>query len=279
MGTSVNGSGPILAEDENIRNFLQKYPENVDVHVVIMGRSGVGKSEFINEVLREEYGHNLKPEQLMKVEHTLRRCTTEVRTAGLRKTSEGRRIVLVDTPGLDGVINGNEDQAPPIETVANWLRDIHTANLLLAGIIWLFDISQNALCLEDYECLRTLQELCGADSLSRILIATTKWEKERGEQTEKIMSLEKFLEPITKAGAKFVQGKCPARDIIAKSLAGHNSGAVLQIQDEMGVKRKPFSKTIVGASYLRTHKPASSDRASGAYAWFRRLFTMGRFGK
>ncbi|PPQ91798.1 hypothetical protein CVT25_000443 [Psilocybe cyanescens] len=150
------------ATNRQFEKEMEVFPENVDILIPyvnyalisvysilfmmkpsVMGRSGAGKStvcinqsarytglvirlpyQFINRVLKGGYGQNLKPEQLMKTEVTLKRCTTVIGEAALKADSKGRRIILVDTPGFDGDDNDFDANHNPVSTVANWLKDV-----------------------------------------------------------------------------------------------------------------------------------------------------------
>ncbi|PPQ91797.1 hypothetical protein CVT25_000441 [Psilocybe cyanescens] len=220
----------------------------------VMGRSGAGKSTFINRVLEGEYGQNLKPEQFMKTEVTLKRCTTVVSEAALKADSKERRIILVDTPGFDGDDNDFDANHNPVSMVANWLKDIYSRpkESVLVGIIYLHDISHDSL-VDDGPSLQILRAICGAQNFDRIVIGTTKWDKEtaNGTQHVKANELESFFQIVK--GAKFGRNESTAKDIVVQALAGFSSSANLQIQLEMVQGQKVFSETAAGV-YYNTHQ-------------------------
>ncbi|KAG6847835.1 hypothetical protein H0H93_005621, partial [Arthromyces matolae] len=85
-----------------------------------------------------------------------------------------RRIVLLDTPGLDSVI------APDgviFQRIAAWVNNSYGGKVKLAGIIWVHDINleQEFSVQMIQKNLDQLERLCGNSATKNVLFVTTKW--------------------------------------------------------------------------------------------------------
>ncbi|KAH6918111.1 P-loop containing nucleoside triphosphate hydrolase protein [Coprinopsis sp. MPI-PUGE-AT-0042] len=146
---------------------LIKGGRETDFIVVIMGPTGVGKSTFMNHVAGRT---------VTTVGHALASCTQEIeyytidnaKAAGF-DLAEGRRLVLVDTPGFNHTY---VDDSEILRRIAVWLASSYDVGMQLGGVIYLYDISaMRSVPLN----LKTFEELCGSKAFDKIVIGTTKW--------------------------------------------------------------------------------------------------------
>lgn len=106
-------------------------PQDNDFIILVMGMSGAGKSEFINYIAGEarvtQVGDDYKP------------CTTKVLPLVIKPSlGNGRRLVLVDTPGYgDNVGNDAKIQ----NCIISGLKKLCKNEPNHAGIIYIHDIS------------------------------------------------------------------------------------------------------------------------------------------
>ena len=142
----------------------------------------------------------------------------------IRKSEEfildGRRVVLLDTPGFDYIdttdlevmasLTGflNKSYVNTCICVCSWvlLTTIfrYPAGTQLAGIIYVHDICDHRYRGFSARSLRTLRELCGTETLMGVTIATNMWGRitpELGEAREQELK-ENFLKAAIEQGAQ-----------------------------------------------------------------------------
>lgn len=142
----------------------------------------------------------------------------------IRKSEEfildGRRVVLLDTPGFDYIdttdlevmasLTGflNKSYVNTCIYVCSWvpLTTIfrYPAGTQLAGIIYVHDICDHRYRGFSARSLRTLRELCGTETLMGVTIATNMWGRitpELGEAREQELK-ENFLKAAIEQGAQ-----------------------------------------------------------------------------
>ncbi|KAG6917334.1 hypothetical protein DXG01_002905 [Tephrocybe rancida] len=139
-------------------------PMDTDIVIPIMGPTGAGKSTFINTVMGEEVstvGHDLKS-QTAQLQHFVLRHPKD-------KT---RRIIIVDTPGFDDTYVADSEI---LRRIAVWLARSYSANMKLAGVIYLHEISQTRMLGTARKNLDMFNKLIGEDATKSIVLATTKW--------------------------------------------------------------------------------------------------------
>lgn len=136
-----------------------------DVIIAVMGLTGVGKSTFIQHLSDSE----------IVVGHTLDPCTIHVAPHAFF-LNDGRRAFLVDTPGFD---DGKRTEAEILEEVSNFFAATYKMKITLAGVIYLHRISDNRMSGAMLKNLRMLKKLCGANCYSKIVLATTMWDRMR----------------------------------------------------------------------------------------------------
>jgi hypothetical protein len=88
-------------------------------------------------------------------------------------THQGKVIHLFDTPGFD--FSGRSD-SDVLRGLAYYLTTSYKKGFRLTGIIYLHPITSPRLSGSAYKNLRTFRKLCGRDSMSSVILATTMWD-------------------------------------------------------------------------------------------------------
>jgi flagellar biosynthesis GTPase FlhF len=86
---------------------------------------------------------------------------------------QGKRVVLVDTPGFD---DQNRTDAEVLSTVAAFMKSSYEQNVLLSGIIYLHRITDVRMSGSGFRNLNMFKEICGDNFYSNVALATTMWE-------------------------------------------------------------------------------------------------------
>ncbi|KAH6918127.1 hypothetical protein BKA70DRAFT_1088540 [Coprinopsis sp. MPI-PUGE-AT-0042] len=136
----------------------------------IMGLAGVGKSTFMNHVAGST---------VARVGHALASCTNGIQCHTIENAkaagfdlAEGRRLVLVDTPGFDHTyINDSEI----LHMIAVWLASSYDSGMKLGGVMYLRDISAKRLTTPFRLNIKMFEKLCGSKAFDKIVLGTTKW--------------------------------------------------------------------------------------------------------
>jgi len=82
-------------------------------------------------------------------------------------------VMLVDTPGFSDT---NFSDTEILRRIAAWMKDTYDG-FLLSGIIYLHRIIDLRMEGPSLKNLRMMKKLCGANSLSNVVLATTMWER------------------------------------------------------------------------------------------------------
>jgi len=83
-----------------------------------------------------------------------------------------RRIVVLDTPGFDDT---EVDDREILRRIAVWLARSYDANMKLAGVIYLHEITQPRMLGTTRKNLDMFTKLCGQDAIKNVILVTTKW--------------------------------------------------------------------------------------------------------
>ncbi|GLB39699.1 putative 50S ribosome-binding GTPase [Lyophyllum shimeji] len=158
-------------------------PQANDIVIPIMGITGSGKTTFIN---------TLVPDARLAVGGDIDACTEEVQAAVVAHPQDpAYRIVFVDTPGLDSTTAPDENL---LHRIADWLNNSYKKDSRLAGIVYLFEITQPRvrapLVLKN---LAYFDKLCGSTATKNVILASTKWP---GSPTNKELTREEDLTNI-----------------------------------------------------------------------------------
>ncbi|RXW13061.1 hypothetical protein EST38_g12793 [Candolleomyces aberdarensis] len=149
----------------------------------IMGATGAGKSSFINSVLR-----HLGSNRRVQVGEELVSCTSQLESVIVDgqidhwRPVKGYRIVLVDTPGLDDTYIGD---FAILQRIARWLEESCRERMVLGGVVYLHDISQNRFTGAARRNLEIFNHLCGDSALDNVVLVTSKWGRAPGREIEK----------------------------------------------------------------------------------------------
>ena len=127
----------------------------------------------------------------MPVGHGLISCTAKTQHFMIHHPNNpGRRIVLVDTPGLDQTYVDDEVIFTDIAVwlAQSWVCSPDTCHgysslgryrkgMKIAGIIYLHEICERRLSGASRKNLRQFHEFCGDDVLKNVILVTTKWDE------------------------------------------------------------------------------------------------------
>ncbi|TFK19508.1 hypothetical protein FA15DRAFT_674347, partial [Coprinopsis marcescibilis] len=154
-----------------------------DILILVMGTVGVGKSSFTNAFNIAEGGP-------AKVGHTLHACTRAIRMHAIRSPDElvsenskaasldSRRVVLVDTPGLD--TSAGDSKA--LAQITEWVAKQCARGATLGGIVYMCDISVNRVNWAARVNVEQLEKILGeSNALQRVVLITAAWDEVRAE--------------------------------------------------------------------------------------------------
>ncbi|KAF5339334.1 hypothetical protein D9611_009877 [Ephemerocybe angulata] len=145
----------------------------------ILGPTGVGKSTFIRNVLS---GVDATHSQMPDIGEGSTACTQKIThyvvdlpsrgVAGTR--AGGRRLILVDTPGLDS--HGTPEHSfELLRSITVWLASLHHDKLKLGAIIYMYPIYPGRITRNELAIFRVFKKICGTQNLARVITITTKF--------------------------------------------------------------------------------------------------------
>ncbi|KDR82210.1 hypothetical protein GALMADRAFT_207510 [Galerina marginata CBS 339.88] len=107
-------------------------------------------------------------------------CTTKIKSkaknpsVGCRSMLQGRRLVIVDTPGFNDV-KALTDTAILLQ-IADWLERRLSNRLTLGGIIYLQDINSDRISLAELAQTALRASFSSDTTFGKLVFATTKWD-------------------------------------------------------------------------------------------------------
>ncbi|KAG5652033.1 hypothetical protein H0H81_006524 [Sphagnurus paluster] len=135
-----------------------------DLVIPIFGLAGAGKSTFINKLCNEDVAY---------VNDDLDTGTTEVCPYIYHHPNSQRRIVIVDTPGFQ-LVKSEDDQI--LKKVSSWLQASYNSKIeVIAGIIYLHDISQSRKSGDARNTCTTFKILDKRNATDNVVLVTSKW--------------------------------------------------------------------------------------------------------
>jgi GTPase SAR1 family protein len=207
------------------------------IKIAVMGATGCGKTSFINLASRSN----------LQVGTALESCTPEVQLAN-EFTLDGRRVVLIDTPGFDDTTKSDTDI---LRTIAAFLASSYESGSRLAGLMYMHRISDRRFGGIAGRNFKIFREICGEKSLKNVILVTNMWSEvspDVGEAREKELS-SNFLKPALDKGAQMVRHhdtEQSAHDAVRRIMNNHP--VVLQIQHELVDEHKEITGTAAAAT-------------------------------
>lgn len=217
MGNShnLNAGTPRRKGDGLVEN-----PKGNDLIVAIMGPTGSGKSTFINALIGRE---------VASVGDDLESHTAQIgHFAFFDSNFPDRRIIVIDTPGLDDI---RTDDREILGRISAWLTRSYGAKTKLAGVVYLHDIHHDQMHVTRKE-LSMIEGLCGLEGVMKVVLATTMWgdvTPEAGIRREHILRAKywKYMLDRGSTMARFDGTQRSAQDIVNSVLARSKRSATL----------------------------------------------------
>ncbi|KAF9464787.1 P-loop containing nucleoside triphosphate hydrolase protein [Collybia nuda] len=215
----------------------------------VMGPTGVGKSTFIS-TLASSHENTME----VQIGHDLKSCTAKIQAVPfhiLQGPLEGWQVVMVDMPGFN---NTYLDDAENLKRIALWLALLYHSKMKLAGIIYLYDISQAWMLGTTLNNMQMFEKLCGEKVLEAVILMTTKWsfmDSNTGKSHEEQLQKE-FWGPTVKNKSQVYQfDRSPesARYVLEMLCTTYKScqkAMILQIQAEVVDMAKRIPNTEAG---------------------------------
>ncbi|PVF99832.1 hypothetical protein CPB86DRAFT_262226 [Serendipita vermifera] len=165
--------------------------QSKDRIIVVMGAYGAGKTTFINYATGQSgkgVGHGLHP------------CTKDVEFT-TADSSDGRSIVLVDTPGFDAT---TEPSVQTLSQIAEHLEKAYKKEIHIERILYLHKISDNRMAGPSLQNLELFASICHQRQVPNVTFVTTMWShvnEELGVRREKQLC-EEFWKELIDKGSK-----------------------------------------------------------------------------
>jgi len=177
----------------------------------------------------------------------MKSCTQDVTTYTF--THDGKVIHLIDTPGFDDTYRSDSDV---LRDLAYYLTTSYGKGFRLSGIIYLHPITHNRMNGTAFKNLRTFRKLCGAQSMSSTVLATTMWSEvtaDIGDVREReLKETAEFWGDMIREGStvfKHTDDHSSAIKIISH-LTGRNTTTILGLQAEMVDEKRSLEDTEAG---------------------------------
>ncbi|KAF5359457.1 hypothetical protein D9756_003448 [Leucocoprinus leucothites] len=180
-----------MGSSSSKRAKLDNIEEN-HIIIAVIGLTGVGKSTFINNAVKEsrvEVGHGLKPKSLdvQYVDFRVRLDGNEVE----------QQVIFVEAPGFDF----DRDEEKMAKKLEEWLKKAASKNLKISGVLYLHRITDLKLSNPPIQHLVLLRKLCEQSIKgfpNRIVLVTTMWDLLKSEATgeERERELQKYWDTL-----------------------------------------------------------------------------------
>jgi len=189
---------------------------------------------------------NQASKSTLKVGDDLESCTSEIQESA-EFILDGRRVILIDTPGFDDTHKSDTDV---LKSIAAFLGESYSAGVKLAGVVYVHKISDGRFGGLAGKNFRMFRELCGEKTLKNVILMTNMWGQvipQQGADREQQLKDNYFKAAIDKGARLCRHHNSPesARAILRKIL--ENQPIVLQIQRELIDEHKNIGQTRAGA--------------------------------
>jgi len=227
---------------------LHHRPKTPPVLIAVMGKTGTGKTSFINAVTggKLTVGHDLEaceyslsaafPLVCLGISPNKTVGTQDIQAASTN--INGREVWLIDTPGFDDTYRSDVDI---LSTIANWIQQPNHEHKHLSGIIYLHRIIDTRMEGSHMKNLRMFRELCGEENFGNVILCTTMWgkvsEEDGQRREEKLKSKETFWGSLISRGAQVVRHQGSDLTASAKQIVESlipKDTIVLKLQEELG---------------------------------------------
>ncbi|KAL4077636.1 P-loop containing nucleoside triphosphate hydrolase protein [Scleroderma citrinum] len=221
--------------------------------IAVIGPIGAGKSSFIQNSLPPGLRHKVK------VGHGFQPETKQVQPVNW-VTEDGTRVKLLDTPGLDNSRSIMTD-VKTLKMIATFLiNEVQRKGSHLAGVIYIHQINDTGVGGNAQRNLRTFQQLCGNNSVMKVVIVTTMWDvvtSEKGSRLEQELSWsDSLFKPLLDEGAIMMRHDKPPES--AMSAINHILGKktiITQIVREPVQERKALEDSAAGTPHHSENRP------------------------
>lgn len=216
--------------------------------IAVMGATGSGKSTFINTASGSNF----------QTSGGLRACSAVV-TQTRPFLIDGRKVILVDTPGFDDT---EKSDADILKLIADFLSSSYRKGHKLTGLLFFHRISDFRMGGVSVKNFRMFRKLCGDKGLQNVVIVTNMWGEvtlEKGKQREsELAEHDDFFKAALSKGSSMIRHdntRHSAHAILRRVL--QNSPVVLEIQEDTVDRGIDISMTAAAAEMDREIKAAA----------------------
>jgi len=163
---------------------------------------------------------------------------------------EGRKVILIDTPGFDDT---HRTDAEVLENIVIGLAALYQSAIKLIGVLYLHRITDTRMSGAANKSKGILERLCGPSAFRHIVVVTNMWQdlrsSEEGDAREKeLMGRREYFRDMVEQGTKFARHyktKASAERIVGNFIMEGNP-FVLAIQRQLIDENMSLEATPVG---------------------------------
>ncbi|KAK3350354.1 acyl transferase/acyl hydrolase/lysophospholipase [Lasiosphaeria hispida] len=245
--------------------------------IAVMGRTGTGKSTFINTLGGRHVSTKARP----VIGRNLESETAQISWYLAR--IDGRKVYLIDTPGFD------DSRIPDHEIlrmISGLLRTYYQGGKLLRGIVYLHDITHRRIGGVNKKQFEVLEHLLGKNAFKNCVLVTNMWPPNPTSEVEQELLRreqelrDNYWKAMTGSGSLILQhdGSYNSARRIAFHLIDMPT-VTLQHQIELVDQGKTFPQTEAGKIALSDLKDPYFDQAfeqkwEGFHVWLLVLFLI-----